>query len=436
MCWSTGRTRSSSTADPVSKPAPCGSPATRRSAGWRSGWPPASVAGSTTPRPSSMPGWPTAPGCTPCSARWPLREPACRCGCRRPVPSRWTTAWRGGSVSPVAAEVLRRVVEQRLAFLISGGTGSGKTTLLAALLGLVPPEQRIVIVEDSRELNPAHPHVVRLEGRPVNAEQRGAITLTDLVRQALRMRPDRLVVGEVRGAEIADLLTAMNTGHEGGCGTVHANSAADVPARLEALAALGQLGRAALHAQLAAALDLVVHIRRHPSGRREVTELNVLSSDPVTGLVRTEPALAFAGRRTSRGPGAARPRTDVGPMIALCVTATRSRRAAADSGLPRPEHPRPTGRHRSAGADRSTPLGVRRVHRRRERAAGRSAASGRGPGGCGGGGVGGRGAGHRGPAGGAAPVSAGGRPTTDPRWRGAAPRSPPRSGSAGCRVRR
>ena len=211
---------------------------------------------------------------------------------------------RGGSVSPVAAEVLRRVVEHRLAFLISGGTGSGKTTLLAALLGLVSPEQRIVIAEDSRELNPAHPHVVRMEGRPVNAEQRGAITLTDLVRQALRMRPDRLVVGEVRGAEIADLLTAMNTGHEGGCGTVHANSATDVPARLEALAALGQMGRAALHAQLAAALDLVIHIRRHPSGRREVTELNVLCSDPVTGLVRTEPALAFAGPRTSRGPGA------------------------------------------------------------------------------------------------------------------------------------
>lgn len=209
----------------------------------------------------------------------------------------------GGSVSPAAAEILRRIVSQRLAFLISGGTGSGKTTLLAALLGLVPPDQRIVIAEDSRELNPAHPHVVRLEGRPVNAEQRGAITLTDLVRQALRMRPDRLVVGEVRGAEIADLLTAMNTGHEGGCGTVHANSAGDVPARLEALAALGQLGRAALHAQLAAALDLVVHVRRHPSGRREVTELHVLVADPASGLVHTEEALAFSGRRVLRGPG-------------------------------------------------------------------------------------------------------------------------------------
>jgi pilus assembly protein CpaF len=210
----------------------------------------------------------------------------------------------GGSVSPAAAEILRRMVEQRLAFLISGGTGSGKTTLLAALLGLVSPEHRLVVVEDSRELNPAHPHVVRMEGRPVNAEQRGAITLTDLVRQALRMRPDRLVVGEVRGAEIADLLTAMNTGHEGGCGTVHANSAGDVPARLEALAALGQMRRAALHAQLAAALDLVVHVRRHAGGRREVTEVHVLSADPGSGLVHTEPALAFSGPRTLRGPGA------------------------------------------------------------------------------------------------------------------------------------
>ena len=232
----------------------------------------------------------------------------------------------GGSVSPAAAGVLQRVVEQRLAFLISGGTGSGKTTLLAALLGLVGARQRIVIVEDSRELNPAHPHVVRLEGRPVNAEQRGAITLTDLVRQALRMRPDRLVVGEVRGAEIADLLTAMNTGHEGGCGTVHANSAADVPARLEALAALGSLGREALHAQLAAALDLVVHVRRHPSGQREVTEVHVLVSDPATGLVRTEPALTFAGRRTHPRTWRGRAGTAPEPMIAVCLRRNRRRR--------------------------------------------------------------------------------------------------------------
>ena len=385
MCWSTGRTRSSSTGDPVWNRRRCGSPAMPRSVGWLLGWPPASGVGSTTPRPSSMPDWPTAPGCTPSSARWLLRGPACPSACRRPAPSRWRTAFAGGSVSPVAAEVLRRVVEHRLAFLISGGTGSGKTTLLAALLGLVSPEQRIVIVEDSRELNPAHPHVVRMEGRPVNAEQRGAITLTDLVRQALRMRPDRLVVGEVRGAEIADLLTAMNTGHEGGCGTVHANSAADVPARLEALAALGQMGRAALHAQLAAALDLVVHVRRHPSGRREVTELHVLTlrSGHRSGATPNRPWLS-----PDPAPVAVRAR----PPSNGCWTDDRalrhrhrSRRAAADSGLPPPEAcppgwPPPIGRAR----DRSTPVGVGRVHPRRERAAGRRRLPGRGPGGCGG----------------------------------------------------
>jgi len=198
-----------------------------------------------------------------------------------------------GSLSPIGADVLRQLVAAKLAFLVSGGTGSGKTTLLAALLGLVPAGERIVIVEDSRELAPAHPHVVRLEGRPDNAELAGSVTLTDLVRQSLRMRPDRLVVGEVRGAEICDLLTAMNTGHEGGCGTVHANSAGDVPARLEALASLGRLSRDALHAQLASALDAVVHIDRDESGRRRIQEVDVFVRDSGTGLVRTETALAF-----------------------------------------------------------------------------------------------------------------------------------------------
>jgi pilus assembly protein CpaF len=209
-----------------------------------------------------------------------------------------------GSLPAAGSQVLERVVSARLAFLVSGGTGSGKTTLLAALLGLVPAAERLVIVEDSRELDPAHPHVVRLEGRPVNAEQRGGITLTDLVRQSLRMRPDRLVVGEVRGAELTDLLLAMNTGHEGGCGTLHANSAADVPARLEALGALGGLDRAALHAQLVAALDLVVHVNRGADGRRRVSELHVLQRDRSSGLVRTEPALTFRAGRTELGPGA------------------------------------------------------------------------------------------------------------------------------------
>jgi pilus assembly protein CpaF len=211
-----------------------------------------------------------------------------------------------GSLSREAAGLLEGLVGRRRAFLVSGGTGSGKTTLLAALLSLVPASERIVIAEDSRELRPDHPHCVRLESRPPNAEGSGEVTLTDLVRQALRMRPDRLVVGEVRGAELADLLSALNTGHEGGCGTVHANSAADVPARLEALGALGGLSRDALHAQLAAALKVLVHVRRLPDGRRWLDELRLVEPDPESGRCRTVPALRFVpGSAPEPGPGLA-----------------------------------------------------------------------------------------------------------------------------------
>ncbi len=135
------------------------------------------------------------------------------------------------------------------------------------MLGLVAPTERIALVEDAAELRPAHPHVVALEARPANADGAGAVTLRELVRQALRMRPDRIVVGECRGAEVAELLAALNTGHDGGAGTLHANSPADVPARLEALAATGGMGRDALHSQLAAALHCVIHVRRRPAGR-------------------------------------------------------------------------------------------------------------------------------------------------------------------------
>lgn len=182
---------------------------------------------------------------------------------------------RAGSLPPGGDEVLRQVILRRLPFLVSGGTGSGKTTLLAALLAAVPHHERIVLVEDARELVPDHPHCVRLEGRPANAEGAGAITLTDLVRQALRMRPDRVVLGEVRGGEITDLLRALNTGHEGGCATIHANSVADVPARLEALAALGGLDRTACHGQVAAALRLVIHVGRDAEGSRRVEEIGL-----------------------------------------------------------------------------------------------------------------------------------------------------------------
>ena len=134
-----------------------------------------------------------------------------------------------------------------------------------------------MLVEDSAELRPDHPHVVALEARPPNVEGAGEIRLRDLVRQALRMRPDRLVVGEVRGAEVVDLLAALNTGHEGGCSTLHANSTADVPARLEALGVTAGLSRDAVHAQVAAALHVVVHLQRDADGLRRVGEIGVLS---------------------------------------------------------------------------------------------------------------------------------------------------------------
>jgi len=172
-----------------------------------------------------------------------------------------------GTVPPPVAPVLAAIVAARLAYLVAGGTGSGKTTLLGTLLSLVPPTERIVLVEDAAELRPVHPHVVALQARTSNVEGAGAVRLTDLVRQAMRMRPDRLVVGECRGAEVVDLLGALNTGHDGGAGTLHANAAADVPARLEALGLLGGLPRAALHAQVLAALQVVLQVRRTDQGR-------------------------------------------------------------------------------------------------------------------------------------------------------------------------
>jgi pilus assembly protein CpaF len=177
------------------------------------------------------------------------------------------------------ANLLRTVVSRRMAFLVTGGTGAGKTTLLAALLGAVDPAERIVCVEDAGELQPAHPQFVSLVARPANVEGAGAVELPELVRQALRMRPDRLVVGEVRGAEVCALLAALNTGHDGGACTVHANSPAEVPARIEALAALGGLGRDAVHSQLVAAIRVVLHMRREPGGRRRLAEVGVLRAE-------------------------------------------------------------------------------------------------------------------------------------------------------------
>ena len=209
-----------------------------------------------------------------------------------------------GTLTPDTARLLLAVVDARLAFLVSGGTGSGKTTLLSALLSRVPPGERVVVVEDASELRPDHPHLVALEGRPPNLEGAGAVEVRTLVRQALRMRPDRLVVGEVRGAEVVDLLAALNTGHEGGCGTLHANSAVDVPARVEALALAAGLGRDAAHSQLASAVHVVIHLARGADGIRRLRQVAVPERRP-DGLVAMVPALDIDDDGVATpGPGA------------------------------------------------------------------------------------------------------------------------------------
>lgn len=187
-----------------------------------------------------------------------------------------------GSIASDCAGLLRRIVAERSSFLVVGGTGAGKTTLLSALLAAADPAERIIAIEDTVELAPAHPHVLNLTTRGNNAEGAGMISIADLVRQALRMRPDRLVVGEIRGAEVVDLLAALNTGHDGGAGTLHANSVREVPARMEALAALGGLDRAGLHSQLAAAVDYVIVVKRRGDGTRRVHQVAALTGNPVT----------------------------------------------------------------------------------------------------------------------------------------------------------
>lgn len=210
-----------------------------------------------------------------------------------------------GTFDADTARWLRAIVAERLAFLICGGTGTGKTTILSTLLGLVPGHERIVLVEDSTELSPDHPHAVGMQSRTMNVEGAGVVTLRDLVRQALRMRPDRIVVGEVRGAEVVELLASMNTGHEGGCGTIHANSAADVPARLEALGLMAGLDRLAVHALVGAGIDAVLQLARDRDGNRRLTGVHVLERGD-DGFVRAVPALVRVGSALTRAAGSER----------------------------------------------------------------------------------------------------------------------------------
>jgi pilus assembly protein CpaF len=226
----------------------------------------------------------------------------------RPAAHDLSTLRRLGTVDATGETLLRAVLSARLAFLVSGGTGTGKTTILSALLSAVDPQERLLVVEDAEELRPRHPHVVRLVARPANIEGAGGVTVRDLVRQALRMRPDRLIVGEVRGAEVCDLLAALNTGHDGGAGTVHANSVAELPARMEALAAVGGLPRAALHSQLAAAVQAVLHMHRDRSGARVFAAAGVLTRS-ADGEVRVRPVWT---RREGWGDG----RSALGELLA------------------------------------------------------------------------------------------------------------------------
>lgn len=164
------------------------------------------------------------------------------------------------------------LVRDRANILITGGTGTGKTTLLSALLSAAPASERIVTIEDVAELRPRHPHHVALEARQSNLEGAGGISLARLVRESLRMRPDRLVVGECRGEEVRELLTALNTGHDGGAGTLHASGLSDVPARMEALGALAGMDAAALARQVVSAFTVVLHLERAPDGRRRIAQ--------------------------------------------------------------------------------------------------------------------------------------------------------------------
>ncbi|MBI2880157.1 MAG: CpaF family protein [Candidatus Tectomicrobia bacterium] len=192
-----------------------------------------------------------------------------------------------GSLTPHMAGLLKACVQARLNLLVSGGTGAGKTTLLNVLSGFIPADERILTIEDAAELQLQQSHVVRLETRPPNVEDKGAVTTRDLVRNALRMRPDRIVVGEVRGEEALDMLQAMNTGHDGSISTIHANSPRDALSRLEVMIAMAgvDVPLRALRQQVASALDVVVQITRLRDGSRKITaisEVTGMEGDMVT----------------------------------------------------------------------------------------------------------------------------------------------------------
>jgi len=195
-----------------------------------------------------------------------------RFGVHRPGPDELVAS---GSLPPAAAEILEAAVRGRRTVLVTGGTGSGKTTLLNAMSAWIDPAERVITIEDAAELQLRQPHVVRLESRPASVEGRGEVTIRDLLRNALRMRPDRIVIGEVRGAEALDLLTALNTGHDGALSTLHANSPEDALGRLDTLALMAGIGlpHEAVREQVGRGMGLIAHVARGPDGGRRVAQV-------------------------------------------------------------------------------------------------------------------------------------------------------------------
>lgn len=212
---------------------------------------------------------------------------------------------KGASIDDTTQQILSRMLEVRCNVLISGATGSGKTTLLSALLSSISVNERLICIEEMSELHPAHPHVVHLQARQANTQGRGEVSLSELVRAAMRMRPDRIILGECRGGEVRNIMSALNTGHRGSFATIHANTPAEVPARLSALGALAGMSAEATHVQARAAFDLVVHMERsmgsYGNTGRRVAQIGVF------GLERGELTCSCAYRIDRRGRGSTGP---------------------------------------------------------------------------------------------------------------------------------
>ncbi len=242
-----------------------------------------------------------------------LRGPVLTIRTFAPVPFSGEDLVRQGSIGPRGLRFLTACVSGRANSLVSGGAGSGKTTLLGVLSSFIPDEERLITIEDAAELRLTKPHVVSLEARPANVEGRGQVTVRDLVRNALRLRPDRIIVGEVRGGEALDMLQAMNTGHDGSLSTAHANSCRHLLWRLETMAMMSDVGLPAAHIrnQVASAIDVVVQLTRLRDGRRVAWEIA-----SVDGTHRGEPVVSPLYRFRQAGPSGSFEATGSIPRVA------------------------------------------------------------------------------------------------------------------------